>query len=160
MINIAIDTEKAHDSMSPIAAPPSNASSPISHRRGRGSISENIGMSFKRVTDRMRSTSRSRNKSPPISPPQIPPYESVPEYSFPRSNNGAISPVEGHGGTEQFGNLSPPPPPPPPIQPMEQVISPTEEAKNAQFYKHPRDVRASNMPQPMLQAGVYEGPMI
>lgn len=160
MISIAIDENpsvNSYDATSPVAGP-STTSSPMSHRRGRGSVSENIGMTFKRVTDRMRSTSRSRNKSPPISPPQMPAYESMPEFSFPRNNYG-MSPVEGHGGTEQFGNMSPPPPPPPPVQPMEQVISPTEEAKNSHFYKHPREIRA-NMSQTMLQAGVYEGPMI
>jgi len=156
LINIAIDenpTEKSQEAVSPIAT------SPMSHRRGRGSVSENIGMTFKRVTERMRSTSRSRNKSPPISRPEIPPYESVPEFSFPRSAS-ARSPIDGHG-SEYFGKFSPPPPPPPPPQPMEQVISPMD---IPQFtgYKHPREVRA-NMPPETLQPGVYqpvEPPMI
>ncbi|KAF1956282.1 hypothetical protein CC80DRAFT_516503 [Byssothecium circinans] len=157
MINIAIEensAEKPQETTSPVAGP-SATSSPISHRRGRGSISENIGMSFKRVTERMRSTSRSRNKSPPISRPEIAPYESVPEFSFPRSAS-ARSPAEGQG-SEHFGKLSPPPPPP--VQPMEQVVSPIDEARNSQFagYKHPKEIRA-NMPPQMLQAGVYEGP--
>ncbi|KAF2691034.1 hypothetical protein K458DRAFT_287927 [Lentithecium fluviatile CBS 122367] len=155
-INIAIDEnseQKPQESISPVAT------SPHSHRRGRGSVSEGIGMTFKRVTERMRSTSRSRNKSPPISRPEIAPYESVPEFSFPRSA-GARSPAESRG-SEYFGNLSPPPPPPP--QPMEQAISPIDESRNPQFvgYKHPKEVRA-NMPPQMLQAGVYSGntPMI
>ncbi|KAF1975084.1 hypothetical protein BU23DRAFT_567059 [Bimuria novae-zelandiae CBS 107.79] len=154
-INLAIEenpSEKAQDAVSPVAA------SPQSHRRGRGSVSENIGMTFKRVTERMRSTSRSRNKSPPIRA-EIPPYESVPEFTMPRRAS-ARSPIEGHGG-DYFGKLFPPPPPPPPPQPMEQVISPIE---NPQFagYKHPKEVRA-NMPPETLQAGVYqpvETPMI
>lgn len=153
LINVAIDenpTEKAQEVISP--AP----TSPQSHRRGRGSVSENIGMTFKRVTERMRSTSRSRNKSPPIRA-DISPYESVPEFAFPR-NSSARSPIEGHG-QDYFGKFSPPPPPPP--QPMEQVVSPIE---NPQFagYRHPKEVRA-NMPPETLQAGVYqpvETPMI
>jgi hypothetical protein len=154
-ISIAIDEnpEKPQDAISPVAT------SPHSHRRGRGSVSEGIGMTFKRVTERMRSNSRSRNKSPPMSRPDISPYESVPEFSFPRSAS-ARSPTEGHGG-EYFGKLSPPPPPPP--MPMEQTISPIDESRNPQFagYKHPKEVRA-NMPPQMLQAGVYSGntPMI
>ncbi|KAK3203967.1 hypothetical protein GRF29_106g1219392 [Pseudopithomyces chartarum] len=154
-INVAIDEnpiEKAQEAISPIA------SSPHSHRRGRGSVSENIGMTFKRVTERMRSTSRSRNKSPPMRA-EIAPYESVPEFAFPRSAS-ARSPIEGHG-QEYFGKFSPPPPPPPPPQPMEQVVSPIE---NPQFsgYRHPKEIRA-NMPPETLQAGVYqpvETPMI
>lgn len=162
LINIAIEEnpgDKSQDAVSPIAGP-STMGSPITHRRGRGSVSENIGMTFKRVTERMRSTSRSRNKSPPLARPEIAPYESVPEFSFPRSAS-ARSPVEGHS-SEYFGKLSPPPPPPP--LPMEQVISPIEEMKNPQFagYKHPKEIRA-NMPPEQLQAGVYQpvdAPMI
>jgi hypothetical protein len=155
-INIAIDENpepKPQEAISPVAT------SPQSHRRGRGSVSEGIGMTFKRVTERMRSTSRSRNKSPPISRPEVPPYESVPEFTFPRSAS-ARSPVDRHG-SEYFGKLSPPPPPPP--QPMEQAISPIDDSRNSNFvgYKHPKEVRA-NMPPQMLQAGVYSGstPMI
>lgn len=153
VINIAIDEnpgEKAQDSVSPIAAPPTTGS-PNVHRRGRGSVSENLGMTFKRVTERMRSTSRSRNKSPPLRQ-DISPYESIPQFSFPRNAN-ARSPVEGNDS--QFGKLSPPPPPPP--QPMEQVISPIDDPKNAQFagYRHPKEVRA-NMPPEQLQQGVYQ----
>ncbi|KAF2636978.1 hypothetical protein P280DRAFT_521494 [Massarina eburnea CBS 473.64] len=159
MINIAIEenpNEKPQETSSPSAGP-STTSSPVSHRRGRGSISENIGMSFKRVTERMRSTSRSRNKSPPISRSDASPYESVPEFSFPR-NSSARSPIEGNVG-EYFSRLSPPPPPP--VYPMEQVIPPNDESRNSQFvgYRHPKEIRA-NMPPQMLQAGVYEGPMI
>ncbi|KAK7193506.1 hypothetical protein DPSP01_000067 [Paraphaeosphaeria sporulosa] len=155
LITMAIDenpVEKAQEAVSPVAA------SPQSHRRGRGSVSENIGMTFKRVTERMRSTSRSRNKSPPMRA-EIPPYESVPEYSFPRSSS-ARSPVDGHG-SEYFGNFSLPPPPPPP-QPMEQIVSPIEGPHNPfSGYKHPKEIRA-NMPPDTLQAGVYqpETPMI
>lgn len=156
LINIAIE-EKPQDAASPVAGP-SATSSPINtHRRGRGSVSENIGMTFKRVTERMRSTSRSRNKSPPVQAGPSP-YESVPEFTFPRSAS-ARSPVDNRG-TEYLGKLSPPPPPP--TQPMEQAISPIDELRNSQFqgYRHPKEIRA-NMPPQQLQPGVYhETPMI
>ena len=150
LINVAIEenpVEKAPEAVSPVAA------SPQSHRRGRGSVSENIGMTFKRVTERMRSTSRSRNKSPPMRA-EIPPYESVPEFAIPR-NGSARSPIEGHG-QEYFGRFSPPP-----VQPMEQVVSPIENP-NFAGYRHPKEIRA-NMPPETLQQGVYqpvEPPMI
>jgi hypothetical protein len=159
VINIAIDEsspqiQKPQDAVSPVA--PNTATSPMSHRRGRGSVSENLGMTFKRVTERMRSTSRSGNKSPPTVRPDMPtvsPYESIPEFSFPRSAS-ARSPVENNNDT-YFGKLSPPPPPPHP-QPMEQVVSPSDE-RNPQFsgYRHPMEVRA-NMPPQQLQPGVYQ----
>ncbi|KAF2018937.1 hypothetical protein BU24DRAFT_342511 [Aaosphaeria arxii CBS 175.79] len=165
VINIAIDEEPKREAQettspvaSPVTSPPATTTSPMSHRRGRGSVSENIGMTFKRVTDRMRSTSRSRAKSPPVrQDSNIAPYESIPEFSFPRSNS-AMSPIEGNN-ERQLNNLSPPPPPPVP-QPMEQVIAPTEEEKH--FYRTPREIKA-NMPPESLQAGAYqnyETPMI
>ncbi|KAF2276235.1 uncharacterized protein EI97DRAFT_53004 [Westerdykella ornata] len=152
VINIAIDEESGEKQgpVSPISAPPPTGS-PHVHRRGRGSVSENIGMTFKRVTERMRSTSRSRNKSPPLTR-EIAPYESIPELAIPR-NAGTKSPSE--TSDSQFGNLVPPPPPPP--QPLEQVIPPTtDESQNSQFqgYRHPKEVRA-NMPPETLQQGVY-----
>jgi hypothetical protein len=174
VINIAIDEntpEKIQEATSPVAA------SPSTHRRGRGSVSENIGMTFKRVTERMRSTSRSRNKSPPMGAREVAPYESIPEFAFPRGA-GTRSPSD--ASESQFGTLPPPPPPPPP-QPMEQVIPPGEESQNSQFagYRHPKEVRANvapdtlqqntfrpvraNMPPEQLQPGVYhatETPMI
>ncbi|KAF2264492.1 hypothetical protein CC78DRAFT_580274 [Lojkania enalia] len=163
VINIAIEeensSEKPHDSISPATSPPVTTS-PNTHRRGRGSVSDNIGMTFTRVRERMRSTSRSRNKSPPqMMRHEISPYESVPEFSFPK-NASTKSPIEG-SNESQFSQLPPPPPTAP--QPMEQVVSPVDEAKNKQFqgYRHPKEVRA-NMPPQMLQAGVYSNdtPMI
>ncbi|KAF2728480.1 hypothetical protein EJ04DRAFT_569471 [Polyplosphaeria fusca] len=162
VINIAIEenpADKVQDAVSPVNGPQHSATnSPVaSHRRGRGSVSENLGMTFKRVTERMRSTSRSRNKSPPSMMRQdISPYESVPEFSFPRSAS-ARSPVEGKDA--YFSNMSPPQPPH--TVSMDQAISPIgspadEAARNSQFqgYRHPREVRA-NMPPPQLQPGVY-----
>ncbi|KAF2189470.1 hypothetical protein K469DRAFT_723451 [Zopfia rhizophila CBS 207.26] len=154
VINIAIDEEP----ISPPTGPPTT-SSPSMHRRGRGSVSETVGMTFKRVTERMRSTSRSRNKSPPIQQ-EVSPYESFPQFSFPRSAS-ARSPIEGNN---QFGQIPPPPPPPAAPQPMEQVIPPESENMIPQFagYRHPKEVRA-NMPPEQLQQGVYqpvEPPMI
>ncbi|KAF1840681.1 uncharacterized protein K460DRAFT_410094 [Cucurbitaria berberidis CBS 394.84] len=148
MINIAIEGSPSEKPSEP--AFPSNASatsSPHAHRRGRGSVSENLGMTFKRVTERMRSTSRGPTRA--ISPPSAP-YESVPEYSFPRGGNGRSPQMESGNHESYFNNQIPPPPPPPPM-PMEQVIPPGDQS----FYKHPKELRA-NMPPQTLQAGVYQ----
>lgn len=75
------------------------------------------------------------------------PYESVPDYSYPRSTT--LSPGEGNNLDSYFNNM---PPPPPPVQPWEQVIPPSSDD---QFYKHPKEIRA-NMPPETLQAGVYK----
>lgn len=157
VINIAIDensSENAQDTTTPVTEGTANASSPHSHRRGRGSVSDNIGAAFKRAADRMRSTSRSRNKSPPstMRGAEVAPYESIPEFAFPRKGS-LRSPMESTDA------LSPPPPPPPAPQPMEQVVSPAEESQNLQNhqfpgYRHPREIRA-NMPPETLQQGVY-----
>ncbi|KNG45277.1 wd domain-containing protein [Stemphylium lycopersici] len=162
MINIAIEGNSPGEK--PMEVSPINASasgSPHAHRRGRGSVSENLGMTFKRVTERMRSTSRGpqRAKSPPITRAEVSPYESVPEFSFPRGPNTRSPPAD-HGHPESYFNQIPPPPPPPPHpQPMEQVIPPD----NGQpFYRNPKELRA-NMPPSTLQPGVYQGgetPMI
>ncbi|OAL50848.1 hypothetical protein IQ07DRAFT_599911 [Pyrenochaeta sp. DS3sAY3a] len=156
MINIAMEenpSEKPADA-SPISI--SATGSPITHRRGRGSVSENLNLTFKRVTERMRSTSRGPNraKSPPIK--EIAPYESVPEFSFPRGNT-TRSPIESINQDSYFNQIPPPPPQAP--MPMEQVVSPID---TQPFYKNPKEVRA-NMPPETLQAGVYqpgETPMI
>ena len=160
MINIAIDSNSPGEK--PMEVSPTNPSatgSPHAHRRGRGSVSENLGMTFKRVTERMRSTSRGpqRAKSPPITMTRAErsPYESVPEFSFPRGPNTRSPPGDsGNHHDSYFNQVPPPPPPPPPMpQPMEQVIPPD----NGQpFYRNPKELRA-NMPPNTLQAGVYQG---
>ncbi|KAL6704791.1 hypothetical protein ACN47E_007595 [Coniothyrium glycines] len=156
MINIAIEglsSDKPTET-SPIAT------SPNAHRRGRGSVSENLGLTFKRVTERMRSTSRgpTRAKSPPVTR-ELSPYESVPEFSFPRNANARSPPLD-NSHHESYFNQVPPPPPPMP-QPMEQVVSPIDGEQP--FYKNPKEIRA-NMPPNYLQQGVYqpagETPMI
>lgn len=125
--------------------------SPQAHRRGRGSVSENLGSTFRRVTDRMRSTSRSGHRSPPAGRADgSAPYESVPEFLYGR-NGSTRSPSETNNLDAYFNSMGPPPPPPPPVQPWEQVVPPTEES----YYKHPKEVRA-NMPPLTLQAGVYK----
>jgi hypothetical protein len=146
MISIAIDENAGEKPSEASPTSMSTASSPQSHRRGRGSVSDNIGMTFKRVTDR--STSRSRNKSPPMRAADIAPYESVPEFAFPRGGSQQSPSYNGGNGDNYFNTIPPPPPPP---QPMEQVISPIE---GQPFYKHPKELRA-NMPPATLQAGVY-----
>jgi hypothetical protein len=152
VINIAIDehpSEAAQESISPVVGP--MTTSPNMHRRGRGSVSENLGMTFKRVTERMRSTSR--HKSPPLQT-NISPYESVPQFTY-RPGAYARSPIEGNNNDSYFGNMSPPPPPP--VQPAEQIISPIDDGRNPNFsgYKHPKEVRA-NLPPEQLQRGVYQ----
>ncbi|KAH7085798.1 WD domain-containing protein [Paraphoma chrysanthemicola] len=147
MINIAIDEMGGEK---PAELSPPFTTSPHSHRRGRGSVSDNLGMTFKRVTDRMRSTSRSGTKSPPMMrAADVAPYESVPEFAYPRSQHSP--PVEGSNHDNYFNQIPPPPPPPP--QPMEQVIPPSSDGQP--FYKHPKEIRA-NMPPATLQPGVYQ----
>ncbi|KAF1930930.1 uncharacterized protein M421DRAFT_99495 [Didymella exigua CBS 183.55] len=147
IVNVGIDEE-------PQRVSPTNATatgSPHAHRRGRGSVSENLGSTFRRVTDRMRSTSRSGHRSPPaLRADGVAPYESVPDYSYPRNTN-TRSPGEGNNIDSYFNNM-PYPPPPPPVQPWEQIIPPREEQS---YYKHPKEIRA-NMPPETLQAGVYK----
>lgn len=159
MINIAIEGSPGEKPME--VSPVNMTGSPHAHRRGRGSVSENLGMTFKRVTDRMRSTSRGppRALSPPISRSDVSPYESVPEFSYPRNPRARSPPID-NGNPDSYFNQIPPPPPPPP-QPMEQIIPPGD--GNQPFYKHPKELRA-NMPPNYLQQGVYnpagETPMI
>jgi hypothetical protein len=163
MINIAIEGNSPGEK--PMEVSPTNASatgSPHAHRRGRGSVSENLGMTFKRVTERMRSTSRGpqRAKSPPYTRAERSPYESVPEFSFPRGPNTRSPPGDAGNHDSYFNQIPPPPPPPPMPQPMEQVIPPSDNSQP--FYRNPKELRA-NMPPNTLQAGVYQGgetPMI
>jgi len=160
MMPIVIDENTPDKSIDVLPPSSSSAGSPNTHRRGRGSVSDNIGMTFKRVTERMRSTSRSRAKSPPmLRAADIAPYESVPEFTYPRvATNQRSPPIENnHDVYFQENNnnhMIPPPPPPPPVGGivMEQVIPP---ADSQSYYKHPKEVRA-NMPPATLQPGVYQ----
>jgi hypothetical protein len=149
MINIVIDENSGDRSSDMLSSNASGAGSPHGHRRGRGSVSDNLGMTFKRVADRMRSTSRSGARSPPsMRNTDVSPYESI---SFPRSTNQRSPPIESGNHESYFNNMMPPPPPPPPM-PMEQVIPPND---GQAFYKHPKELRA-NMPPATLQPGVYQ----
>jgi hypothetical protein len=93
---------------------------------------------------------------------EVSPYESVPEFSFPRGPATRSPPADGSHSDSYMNQIPPPPPPPPPHpQPMEQVIPPSMD-NNQPFYRHPKEIRA-NMPPNTLQAGVYQGgetPMI
>lgn len=154
MINIVID-ENAGEKQAPTNT--STAGSPPGHRRGRGSVSDNLGMTFKRVTERMRSSSRSGAKSPPtMRAADITPYESVPEFAYPRGVNTRSPSIDAGNNDSYLNNNNIPPPPPPPPPPgglvMEQVIPPSE---SQPFYKHPKELRA-NMPPATLQPGVYQ----
>jgi hypothetical protein len=148
VINIAIDENPtAAQSRSPLNETISPVAGSPLHRRGRGSVSENLGMTFRKVTDRMRSTSRSRNKSPPMPAHEPAPYESLPPFSFPRSAS-ARSPVEGNNN--QFGNMAPPS-----VAQRMDPVSPQDGSNNAPFYRHPKEIRA-NMPPAQLQQGAYQ----
>ncbi|KAI9713244.1 MAG: hypothetical protein M1820_001230 [Bogoriella megaspora] len=167
VINIGIEDQPRH--ASPVAAHPSEvakarsntaelpsrgptpSSSPNMHRRGRNSVSDNIGSRIRGVADRMRSTSRSRNKSPPIESFTPSPYETVlPPIPFGRNpgENRTKSPLEtiadsiDNKQAHTARQMMPPPPPPAP-------------SANGTFagYRHPREVRA-NMPPDAIQAGV------
>ncbi|KAF2813339.1 uncharacterized protein BDZ99DRAFT_517608 [Mytilinidion resinicola] len=163
VINIAIDEKPTGTSQttSPLLeTSPPVTTSPLTHRRGRGSVSENIGAKFRSVTERMRSTSRNRVRSPQSDQAHNPsPYESIPPpIPFPRN---ARSPTE--HTVSQYGAIPPPPPPPAPGsggQMMEQVIPPDDASMSrretqSQFYRNPKEIRA-NMPPEQLQQGVYQ----
>ncbi|KAI9687732.1 MAG: hypothetical protein M1822_001812 [Bathelium mastoideum] len=177
VINIGIEDQPRH--ASPIAANPSEVAkarggsempssgptpsgSPNMHRRGRNSVSDNIGSRIRGVAERMRSTSRSRNKSPPIESFTPSPYETVlPPIPFGRhgSEGRTKSPLEtiadSIDNSRVGGHMLPPPPPP--LAPAEQYYDgakPPSRNNGFQGYKHPREVRA-NMPPEQIQPGVY-----
>ncbi|KAK5112607.1 hypothetical protein LTR62_003921 [Meristemomyces frigidus] len=188
LISIAMDSNAASEVSSILpsgsyptsSAPPypqpmerSTTSSPQTHRRGRGSVSETLGSRFKGYTDRMRSQSRSRAKSPPISSttPQPPaPYETVlppmPQHIRHTSVTRAKSPYEqAMSPVGQDQPIPPPPPPPPAPQATDNKITetsippstlPTSRAGSTTGYRNPREIRA-NMPPETLQQGVKHG---
>lgn len=156
VINIAIDENSGNRNQQP-AVEIIPTGSPSLHRRGRGSVSENLGQRFRQVTDRMRSTSRSRAKSPPAEYHGPSPYESIPP-PIPFTRRDAKSPAQ--DSVSQFGPIPIPPPPPagPGGQLIEQVIPP-DDVRNTQLpfagYRNPKEIRA-NMPPDQLQQGVYQ----
>jgi hypothetical protein len=180
VINIAIaeDSRENTPSVEVVAQPPAmpappTTSSPATHRRGRGSISD-IGNHFRRATERMRSTSRSRNKSPPVADFTPSPYESiVPPFNFVRRDSNASHIKSPSNGSESsLANAIPPPPPPPPAAPVGveggalqnmEVVIPPEADKKPQSYggyiRNPKEIRA-NMPPAQLQLGVEGSGMI
>ncbi|KAL9096854.1 MAG: hypothetical protein Q9165_000818 [Trypethelium subeluteriae] len=178
VINIGIEDQTRH--ASPVAAHPSEVAraragptgenptngptpsgSPNMHRRGRNSVSENIGSRIRGVAERMRSTSRSRNKSPPMESFTPSPYETVlPPIPFGRygSEGRTKSPLETIADSidnHRTGGHMPPPPPPAPAEQYYAGSNPPSR-NNSAFagYKHPREVRA-NMPPDQIQPGVY-----
>ena len=176
VINIGIEDQPRH--ASPVAANPSEVAkarggsempssgptpsgSPNMHRRGRNSVSDNIGSRIRGVAERMRSTSRSRNKSPPIESFTPSPYETVlPPIPFGRhgSEGRAKSPLEtiadSIDNSHARGQMLPPPPPPAPMEQYYDGAKPPSRNNGFQGYKHPKEVRA-NMPPEQIQAGVY-----
>lgn len=143
-----------------LRAGPTPTQSPQTHRRGRGSVSENVGSKFRSVRDRMRSTSRNRVRSPAnddLTSLTPSPYESVlPPATFSHSDS--------------LGRTASPPTHVQQLAPYESVIPPMPGNPNAvvdsaaveydqrnqpfQGYRNPKEIRA-NMPPDMLQQGVY-----
>ena len=181
VINIGIEDQPRH--ASPVAANPSEVAkaragqaseapssgptpsgSPNMHRRGRNSVSDNIGSRIRGVAERMRSTSRSRNKSPPMESFTPSPYETVlPPIPFGRlgSEGRTKSPLETIADSidnNRAGGQMPPPPPPVPAELYDGTKPPSRNNNNTNNafagYKHPREVRA-NMPPDQIQSGVY-----
>ena len=146
--------------------------SPTSHRRGRGSVSETFGSRFRGFGDRMRSTSRNNTKSPQQEYKPSP-YETVlpplPSHHRGESTGRAKSPYEQAMAAQNPSiqdQIPPPPPPPPPGPPVgyegriqETTIPPSTlpRSLSAQSgYRNPKEIRA-NMPPETLQQGVYGG---
>jgi hypothetical protein len=81
VINIGIQDGQGSRTATPeisVVSPPTQTASAQGHRRGRGSISDNMGQKFVRnVRDRLRDRSASRNRTMTTSP-QPAPYESMP----------------------------------------------------------------------------------
>ncbi|KAJ9667567.1 hypothetical protein H2201_002436 [Coniosporium apollinis] len=167
VINIAIDDHPRTTSPLAVMTGPPPSTSPNMHRRGRGSVSDNIGSRLRSVTERMRSTSRSRAKSPPIEGYVPSPYETVlPPNPYTRhpgnSQTTAPAPPEilSHLSYE---SIPPPPPPPPPPPaggfgaPLVEVVIPPDNAGKANNafagYRNPKEIRA-NMPPEQVQMGV------
>jgi hypothetical protein len=72
--------------------PPPVSSSPQTHRRGRGSVSETMGQKLRNVTTRLRERSASRNRI--RSPPEPTTYTPAPYESIQPSINRAKSPPQ------------------------------------------------------------------
>lgn len=188
-INIAMDTQPqssrsntpavAVEGASPISQ---TTTSPISgHRRGRGSISESFGDRIRKVSERIRTSSRSRERSRVRSPPNASdnpssytpsPYESVlpPMPGVASANRspkegvraGEFAPLPGsaHGSRrpsiQQSGT-------PAPMDEGQSLSRPgTAPGTNKRFdsyegYRNPKEVRA-NMPPEQFQRGVPNPP--
>lgn len=187
VINITIDESAPGLAIERPAALPSttypqpmeraSTTSPTSHRRGRGSVSESFGSRFRGFGDRMRSTSRNRTKSPQDYKPS--PYESVlpplPSHSHHQrreSQNRAKSPYEQamamQAAAGASSDLMPPPPPPAPAPPADNdpklhettippsTLPPGRSNSATNGYRNPKEIRA-NMPPGSLQQGVQGG---
>ncbi|KAF2401540.1 hypothetical protein EJ06DRAFT_521305 [Trichodelitschia bisporula] len=116
--------------VSPTAEMPSLSSSPSQNRRGRNSMSENVGLKLRSVRDRIRDRSASRNRTMNISPP-------IPSYT-------PSAPYESLVGVQEAsqGGAAPPPPPPPPV-PYESLAQPgIEPLPQTTFGGYKKETRA------------------
>ena len=159
----------------PQAMERASTTSPSTHRRGRGSVSETFGSRFRGFGDRMRSTSRNRTKSPQDYKPS--PYETIlpplptnqHHHQRRESLTRAKSPYEQAMAMQAAGNGAqdqiPPPPPPPPAPPVDTKLHettippsslPPARTQSAAGYRNPKEIRA-NMPPGALQQGVQGG---
>ncbi|KAK5162706.1 hypothetical protein LTR04_003072, partial [Oleoguttula sp. CCFEE 6159] len=167
VINIAIE----ETSPMIVEVPPTEratTASPSMYRRGRGSMSDNVGGKLRTVAEKIRANSRSRAKSPPMDSIMTSPYETVlPPIPRRDSVNRARPPMDRAGSSASLSDAIPPPPPPPPAPPSHTGVgAPSEPTMFPEFlparsysamsgYRNPREIRA-NMPPEQLQQGVYQ----
>lgn len=143
---------------------PAPSQSPQTHRRGRGSVSENVGSKFRSVRDRMRSTSRNRVRSPAnddLTSLTPSPYESVmPPVTYPQIRRDSLgrtgSPPSHLQQVAPYESVIPPMPGMPAVAP-ETAAPENDRNQPFQGYRNPKEIRA-NMPPDMLQQGVYQRP--
>ena len=167
VISIAIDdnpTPGADNYPQPMER--ATTTSPQSHRRGRGSVSETFGSRFRGFGDRMRSTSRNRTKSPQDYKPS--PYETVlPPFPYQHQRGDSVGTRAKSPYEQAMADQLPPPPPPPPQAPLSAVdgrineftIPPSQLPRSASAsggYRHPKEIRA-NYPPDTLQSGASGG---
>ena len=189
VINIAIDENAPSSAVDRPSNMPSNTypqpmerastTSPTSHRRGRGSVSESFGSRFRGFGDRMRSNSRNRGKSPQDAKPSpyetvLPPLPTVSHHQRRESQSRAKSPYEQAMAMQQAAagashDQVPPPPPPPPPGPSDEgdpklqettippsSLPPSRTQSATSGYRNPKEIRANMTPGSLLQ-GVQGG---
>lgn len=163
VINIGMDETVRPGHTPDMNLGPTPTGSPSMHRRGRGSLTENItgssiGSKLRNVRERMRSTSGSRNKSPPMESFTPSPYETVlPPINFPMRRE-SVSRHQARLSSEQIAPISEERASPPLLRAASVPYERTEQVarSNKLFgvaYRTPKEIRA-NMPPEQLQMGV------